>query len=279
VSEVARRFGIEVLAALPRLQRDPQLLMPERQAACAARLAALEARTVVWLPERESEPAFRAIASRHRVRLLPVVPNMQAYMRDSSEHGVVGAAVARFRRLALPAQVGLALRHASRAPRVAARDFATGLLLLVDMELARLRQLDPTGVLLNPSVTDLVLALDVPALLRDFVRLVERSYGLEAALGTYNYGTLVPRLAAWGIRPGAIAAPFNPRGYLMNPSRSACEATAKGPGPAVVATHLEVDGLVALEGALEYAAGLGIRRAVVDLAVETSAALPSDLSE
>jgi hypothetical protein len=271
VSDVARRHGVELLAALPRLQRDPQLLAPDRQAAYAARLAALEARTVVWLAERESEPAIRALAGRHAFRLYPVVPNMQAYMRDASEHGVVGAAVARFRRLGLAAQVRLALRHVGRAPRVAARDFATGLLVLVDMELARLRELRPAGVLLNPSVTDLVLALDVPALLRDFVRLVERSYGLEAALGTYNYGTLVPRLAAWGIRPGAVAAPFNPRGYLMNPSRAACEATAKGPGPQVVATHLEVDGLVSLEAAVEYAAGLGVRRAVVDLAVETSA--------
>jgi hypothetical protein len=271
VSGVARRLDVELLAALPRLQRDPRLLTPDRQAAYAARLAAVEARSVVWLAERESEPGIVALARRHAFGLYPIVPNMQSYMRDASEHGVVGAAIARFRRLGPAAQVRLALRHARRAPRVAARDFATGLLVLVDMELARLRHLGLVGALLNPSVTDLVLALDVPALLRDFVRLVERSYGLEAALGTYNYGTLVPRLAARGIRPGAIAAPFNPRGYLMNPSRAACEATAKGPGPPVVATHLEVDGLVPLEAAVEYAAGLGIRRAVVDLAVETSA--------
>jgi hypothetical protein len=272
VSDVARRYGVEVLAALPRLQRDAALLTPARQEVYAARLAALDARTLVWLAERESEPAVEALAARHAFRLYPIVPNMQAYMRDASEHGVVGAAVARFRRLGLVAQARLALRHVRRAPQAAARDFATGLLVLVDMELARVRRLGPVGVLLNPSVTDLVLALDVPALLRDFVRLAERSYGLEAALGTYNYGTLVPRLAAWGIRPGAIAAPFNPRGYLMNPSRAVCEATAKGPGPAVVATHLEVDGLVSFEAAIEYGAGLGIRRAVVDLAVEATAA-------
>jgi len=63
-----------------------------------------------------------------------------------------------------------------------------------------------------------------------------------------------------GIAPGVIAAPFDPRGYLMNPSRGVCEATAKAPGPELIATHVEVDGLVPLPEALPYLAGLGIRR-------------------
>lgn len=268
MTEAAGRHGIELLATLPRLQRDPELGSAERQALYAARLRALGAGTAVWLYEVDAEPAIRALRARQPFRLYPIVPNMQAYMRDASDHGVIGAAVQRFRRLGLLDQARLALHHVRRAPRILARDFATGLLVLVEMELARLRRYAPAGVLLNASVTDLVLALDAPRLLSDFVRLVERTYGLEATLGTYNYGLLAPRLAAWGIRPAAIAAPFNPRGYLMNPSRAACEATAKAPGPGVLATHVEVEGLVPLPAAVEYLAALGIRRGLVDLAVD-----------
>jgi len=261
---------VELLAGLPRLQRDPDFGAPARLDVYADRLRALGVRTAVWMFEADAEAAMAALRARHPFALYPVVPNMQAYMRDASDHGVIGAAVQRFRRLGPLDQLRVALHQVGRAARIVARDFATGLLILVEMELARLRRYAPAGVLLNPSVTDLVLALDAPRLLGDFVRLAERAYGVEAGLATYNYGTLAARLAGWGVAPGVLAAPFNPKGYLMQPSRVVCEATAKAPGPEVVATHVEVDGLVPLPAALEYLAGLGIRRAVVDLATAVS---------
>jgi hypothetical protein len=261
------RPDVELLGALPRLQKDPAFPTASRQAHYLARLRSLGVRTAVWMFEAETEPAVAALRAAHPFRLVPVVPNMQAYLRDASDHGVVGAAVQRFRRLPPVAQARLALHHATRGLRVLRRDFATGLLILVDMELARLRREAPAGVLLNASVTDLVLALDQPRLLRDFVRLAERTYGIEAGLGTYNYGTLAARLGAYGLRPSLVAAPFNPRGYLMNPSRAACEAAAKSAGSGLLATHVEVDGLVPLPAAFEYVAGVGIARALVDLAL------------
>lgn len=260
----ARPDGVELIVALPTCQQDPDFPSAERQRAYAAHLETLGARTVLWTYEPEGEPALTALRARVGFRVLPLIPNMPAYMRNAADHGVVGAARRRFQRLGLRDQLRIALHHAARAPRVLARDFATGLLILVEMELARFRRHAPAGVMLSASVTDLALALGRAELLRDFVRLAERRYGLEAGLATHNYGTLAARLGEWDIRPGVIAAPFNPRGYLMNPSRLACEAANRAGAAPVLATHLEVDGLVSRPAALDYVRSLGIRRAVVE---------------
>jgi hypothetical protein len=255
---------VQLVAWLPDGQRDPEFPSAERQAFYAARLRESGIRRVLWMPERESEPAVRALHARLGLSVNPVVPNMRAYLRDSSDDGVVGAALQRFRRLRLVDQARIALHNVPRAAGVLSRDFATGVLVMVEMELARFRRWTPSTVVLNASVTDLALALDHERLLRGFVRLVERHYGLEAALATYNYGALLDRLDAWGLRPGVVVAPFNPRGYLMQPSREACEQALKGSHLPVMASHLEVDGLVHQVDALAYLRGLGIRRALVE---------------
>jgi hypothetical protein len=257
---------VELWAALPQTQRDPAFPTPARQAAVAAEIERLGVEAALWMLEPAGETAVGGLAQRFRLPVNAVVPNMRAYLRDASDYGVVGAALQRFRCLGLLDQARIALHNLPRAPRVLARDFATGVLVMVEMELARLRRLTPTYGVLNASVTDLALALDQRRLIADFVALTERAYGLRSALATYNYGILVERLGAWGVRPGAVLAPFNPRGYLMNPSRQECEWLLKGSPIDVVATHVEVDGLVGLPEAVEYLSGLGIGRAVLELA-------------
>lgn len=257
--------GVELVGWLPHAQRDPEFATPERQAVYAAQIEALGARTVLWMLEAGSEAAVAALHARLGVRVNPLVPNMRAYLRDASDYGVVGAALQRFRRLGVLDQARIALHNVPRALGVLTRDFATGVLVMVEMELARFRHYAPSAVVLNASVTDLALALDHDRLLREFVRLAERTYGLTSGLATYNYGILTERLGAWGIRPGLVVAPFNPRGYLMNPSKEECERTLKGSAVAVVASHTEVDGLVPRAEALDYLRGLGILQGIVEL--------------
>ncbi len=257
--------GLELVGRLPLVQRDPDLARPERQAAYAAQLEALGIRTLLWPYERAGEAAVAALRARLGLRVDPVVPDMRGYLRDASEFGVVGAALQRFRRLGPLGQARIGWHQLCRAPRVLRRDFATGVLVMVEMDLLRARRYGAGTVFLAASVTDLVVALDHARLAREFVRLAERAYGLQAGLATYNYGTLVERLRAWGVRPGLIAAPFNPRGYLMHPSPDACERAVRACDVPVLATEFEVDGLVARAEALAYLRALGIRRAAVDL--------------
>jgi len=257
--------AIELLGRLPPVQRDPELARPERQAVYARRLETLGIRALLWPYEREGEAAAAGLHTRLGLRVDPVVPDMRGYLRDASEFGVVGAALRRFRRLGFLDQARIGWHQLGRAPRVLRRDFATGVLVMVEMELLRARRYGAATAVLTASVTDLALALDHAPLLGEFVRLVERAYGLRAGLATYNYGTLVERLRAWGIRPSLIVAPFNPRGYLMHPSPAACERAVGTSDIPVLATEIEVDGLVGLAEALAYLRGLGVRRAATDL--------------
>ncbi len=258
--------GVDVLAWLPHGQRDPEFASAERQRAWAEELEARSIRRALWMYETASEAAVTALQARLGLSVNPLVPNMRAYLRDASDYGVVGAARHRFRRLRVLDQARIAWHNAPRALAVLARDFATGVLVMVEMELVRFRPYAPSSVVLNASVTDLALALDNDRLLREFVRLVERTYGLEAGLATYNYGVLIERLRGWAIRPGGIVAPFNPRGYLMQPSLEECERTLKASDVPVIASHIEVDGLVSRPEALAYLRGLGIRQGLVELA-------------
>lgn len=257
--------GVERVGRLPTVQRDAELARPERQAAYAAHLEALGIRVLLWPYEREGEAAVGALRARLDLRVDPVVPDMRGYLRDASEFGVVGAALRRFGRLGPLDQARIGWHHLARLRRVLRRDFASGVLVMVEMELLRARRYGARAAFLTASVTDLALALDHARLAREFVWLVERTYGLQAGLATYNYGTLVARLRAWGVRPSLIAAPFNPRGYLMNPSPAACEDAVRASEVPVLATHIDVDGLVAPAEALAYLRGLGIRRAAIDL--------------
>jgi hypothetical protein len=250
---------------LPQTQRDPAFTAPARQTAYAAAIEQLGARAALWMLEPAAEAAVAALAARLGLVVNPVVPNMRAYLRDASDYGVVGAALQRFRRLGLGDQARIAWHNLPRAGRVLGRDFAIGVLVMVEMELARFRAFRPAYGVLAASVTDLAVALDRGRLVGDFVRLVERAYGLRPALATYNFGVLIERLSAWGVRPAAVLAPFNPRGYLMNPSREACEGLIERSGIEVVATHVEVDGLVPYPAAVEYLRGLGIASAAAEV--------------
>jgi hypothetical protein len=258
--------GVVWWASLPQTQRDPEFAAPARQAAYATAIEHLGARAALWMLEPAAEPAVAALAARLSLTVNPVVPNMRAYLRDASDYGVVGAALQRFRRLGLLDQARIAWHNLPRAPRVLGRDFATGVLVMVEMELARFRPFRPAYGVLNASLTDLAVALDRGGLVGDFVRLAERAYGLRPALATYNYGALVERLSAWGVRPAAVLAPFNPRGYLMNPSREACEGLLEKSGIDVIATHVEVDGLVPYPTAVDYLRALGIGSAAAEVA-------------
>lgn len=259
---VEGKDDVQLLAWLPPLQEDPEFGTSWGQKKCARILEAEGVRDAVWMYEPAVISTVQALHDEIGLRVHPMVPNMRAYLRDASEHGVVGAALLRYRRLVLADKLRIATHHLSRAFKAARRDFATGVLIMADMELVHFRRYGASTAFLNASVTDLVLAMDDPRLIREFLWLSERTYGLEGGLATYNLGVLAERLQAWKIRPAVIAAPFNARGYLMNPSIEECERALDLLQAPVLATHIEVDGLVQRQEAIDYLRDHGIWRAV-----------------
>jgi hypothetical protein len=263
-SGAAVRAEVELLVQLPSLQREPAMADPQRRDELLARIEAVGAQGALWMYEPSAEPTVDRLRRGAGLAIHPVVPNMRDFLRDASDDGLAGATVRRWAGASWSDRIRIALHQLSRVTRVLSKDFATGILILADIELSKFRPWGSTFALLDASVTDLALALDNERLIRGFLELAERVYGLRAGVATYNYETLVRHARSWGLKPSVVAAPFNARGYLMNPSRQVCEATARRDPEPLIATHVEVDGLVPPEVALDYLRELGIRRAVVD---------------
>jgi hypothetical protein len=178
---------------------------------------------------------FAALAAaRDRApRVLPIVPNIQGFMREAVEHGIVGAGLQRVRRMGIAPLMGLGLRGVARLPRLAARDFPTMLLCFIELELADFRAYDPPAVFLQAQVTDLALAMDNPRILAAFVDAVRRLSGGAPGFMTCNFGTLAAKCTQWGIPLGAAITPWSESGAGMRPGRAACEQALELSGAAV----------------------------------------------
>jgi hypothetical protein len=178
-------------------------------------------------------------------QMLPIVPNIQGFMREAVEHGIVGAGVQRVRRMGLAPLMGLGVRGVARLPRLAKRDFPTLLLCFIELELADFRSFDPPTVFLQAQVTDLALAMENPRILAAFVDAVRRLSGGAPGFMTHNLGTLAEKCDRWGIPLGAAITPWEESGAGMRPDRVTCEKALAATGAALWADrsgHVEEPG-------------------------------------
>jgi hypothetical protein len=247
----------ERLAAVSRFSR------PDEIHAVCEKAYALGARAVLAVLD---DPIREALVSFQRWRdmaLWAVVPNMFAFIRDLTDLGMVGAARARFTRLGPGAMIRTGLGAVTQLPAVLKKDFATGALLVADMELAALRGLRVSRLLLHPQLTEIGLAGGVRHL---FTAVADRAAraGIEAGLATNN-----PLRAAEVLGPdlkrfAVIVAPANPKGWKMFPERGAVERLYQSDPARFAAAEITAGGTVAPEAALAYVAARGLGTAVLD---------------
>ena len=253
---------IEFIWQFPRLQDSAVAAGSSTQSMVDfIRTNRIQALLSVYDPKFES--AMALVSEMVRVKVEPVVPNMATYIRDTTDRGITGAALVRFKRLHLSQQAHIIWRSLRRARRIIAKDFNTGILLLVEMELAKFQKWKPDYVFLHPWITDLVLALGNKNLFLDYVHLIRRIYRLNPGLMSHNYGRLVPELKEWGIEVGALLGPFNRKGYLMNPSQKECEQARRESRAEVIASHIDAGGTIDRVTSTEYLQKLNIRKALI----------------
>ena len=204
------------------------------------------------------------------VPLWAVVPNMQAFIRDLTDLGMVGAARARFMRLTPAAMMRTGLRAVSDLGGIRRRDFVTGGLLVANMELEALRGLKVTRLLLHPQLTEIALAGGTARLFHDFAARAA-GLGVEAALMTNNPLRAAAVLGEDLGRFAAVISPANPRGWKMFPDRAACERLfAANPGR-FIASEITAAGAVPPADALAHVRALGLAGAVLDVRAVESA--------
>ena len=155
--------------------------------------------------------AFRGL------RVVPIVPNVAAFVREVSARGMAGAGIRRVLDASLSAQLRMAAAGLRLAPRVAARDFPALLRILLVADLGDIAPLGPEQVFLDSLATDLLLAFGRIDVLHGLGEFVRRRFGAELGLHTRNLGLLLRELEEEGSPIRAVMGPVHSDGLGMRP--------------------------------------------------------------
>lgn len=195
-----------------------------------------------------------------------LLPNVPAYVRDSSEAGLVGAAIKRVKGASPGTLVRLGITGMQHALGVVGGDFASMVPLLLELEAAALGASRLEGVLVAAPIADLALAGRNRRFFAHVTAFARARFGAKAGFETHNVGHLLRSLREWGIEPDLVIGPMNPSGFMMKPSPArALEEIAIADVP-VLAKELTAGGTLDLVGGAAWALEHGAHGLVVDLA-------------
>ncbi|MFN8587798.1 MAG: hypothetical protein U0704_08325 [Candidatus Eisenbacteria bacterium] len=195
-----------------------------------------------------------------------LLPNVPAFVRDSSEGGFVGAAVKRVKGAGPGTLVRLGLTGVQHALGVVGGDFASMVPLLLELEAAGLGASKLEGVVIAAAITDVALAGRHRRFFFHLTHFLRARYGAKAGFETHNLGHLLAYLREWNIAPDLVIGPVTPTGFMMKPTpeRTLQEiAIAEFP---VLAKELTAGGTQPLADSAKHALGKGAAGLVVDLA-------------
>lgn len=261
-------LGGESLLGVSRAPRDRMLEITARfsdaetLAVTISKALAAGAEGVLASP---SQPLRAALAElKQTVPIYALLPNVPEYVRDSSDLGLVGAALKRVRRASPLTITRLGLTGLTHALAVLKSDFTGMVPLLLELEAAALGATDLRGVVLAAPLTDLALAGRHRAFFEHYCRFVRGRFG-AAGFETHNLGHLLQRLREWGVRPDLVVGPVNPRGLLMKPDPETLLAELRTAQIPVLAKEVRAAGTVPLLAGARFALEHGAHGVVVDL--------------
>jgi hypothetical protein len=236
---------------------------PDELHALLEQAHAIGARAVLAVFDDPIREALLAFQRWRDVACWAVLPNMFSFIRDLTDLGMLGAAAARFRRLGPLDMFRVGGAALLRADRVLRRDFATGAMLVLEMELLALRALRVTRIALHPQLTELALAGGVRELFVELRRRAERT-GCEAALVTHNPLRARELLGDELRRFAAVVAPCSPAGYKMFPSPASSLELMRSEPDRYLAAEPTAAGRVPVAQAIAHCRALALRGAVLE---------------
>lgn len=169
-----------------------------------------------------------------------VVPNMAAFVRDVTEHGNIGAIVKRALKLSPSSLIKMAWWNKFNLLKLAKKDFATGVSILVQMEILQILKYQPKMIALTDQVSDLAVALQNTRILTQFLA-TTKQVDVQSAIVTNNLITTIQTLSTLNARSTKIVTPFNSYGYEMNPSQAEVEQMIRMIDPTMIYAISPID--------------------------------------
>ncbi len=151
-----------------------------------------------------------------------VVPNMAAFVRDVTEHGNIGAIVKRALKLSLSSLIKMAWWNKFNLLKLAKKDFATGVSILVQMEILQILKYEPSMIALTDQVSDLAVALQNKRIISQFLY-TAKQVEIKPSIVTNNLVNMIQTLSTMNAKDVVVITPFNSYGYEMNPSKNKVE--------------------------------------------------------
>lgn len=259
----------ESLLGVTRASRDRTLEVaaryqePESLAVTLARAQSAGADGVLVSPSQALRLALAEL--KQSIPIYGLLPNVPEYVRDSSDVGLVGAALKRVKRASPATLVRLGITGTSHALGVLGSDFAAMMPILLELEAASLGAKDLRGVVVAAPITDLALAGKHRGFFDHLVKFIHGRFRAQAGFETHNLGHLLRMLREWGVHPDLVIGPVNPRGLLMKPSPEEVLAELKKATVPVLAKELRAGGTVSLAEGAAYARAAGVHGLVPDL--------------
>jgi len=157
-----------------------------------------------------------------------VIPDMALFIRDVSEKGNLGALVRRMIDLGIGGILTLGWWNLKNLTHLIKMEFAYGVLLLVQIELIKLKDEKADYILISDQITDLSVALKTNVILESSIKIIKKIRPtIKVGVMTNNFVRAVSQFYEWGLKMDLVVTPINSYGYEMNPNQTEVEELIK----------------------------------------------------
>ena len=202
----------------------------------------------------------------HEFGIHLMLPDMERFRKVIMAGGTIGVAKELYSGVGWGAKITAAAHSAHALMR---SDYSELIESYLGLELSRLASVLPSGarvssILAHEQLTDMVLALGGTRMLLEFIKRV-RSRGIMPGFVTRNFPLFVDTFSGtidW--KEVRVMTPFNPIGFQMTPTRTACEnSISKVSSENLSAISLLAGGRVSLKEGLAYLRQMHSIRSIV----------------
>ncbi|MEK7527713.1 MAG: hypothetical protein AAB574_01660 [Patescibacteria group bacterium] len=157
-----------------------------------------------------------------------VIPDMTLFIREVSEKGNLGALMSRMIDLGIGGILTLGWWNLKNLTHLVKMEFAYGVLLLVQIELIKLKDEKADYILISDQITDLSVALKTNVILESSIKIIKKIRPtIKVGVMTNNFVRAVSQFYEWGLKMDLVVTPINSYGYEMNPNQTEVEELIK----------------------------------------------------
>lgn len=163
------------------------------------------------------------------------VPHIQGYIQKMNEKGISGLFMDLVQRDGIKNLSSMALRNVIN---FAKKDYFSMATSALQIEVAPFLDVNIKALLLHNVSTDLLLSLQVSNAFTEYNNYVQDNLKLSVGFITLNFQLFAKSFEKWNLGTPLVMTPINPKGFDMNPSKTAVESAVKNYHGEIIAMNV-----------------------------------------